>query len=134
MTPGGHVFTYGSLMFPEVWGRVVAGEYVSVPGWIRGYSRYRIRGERHPALLSDPGAERLDGVVYLDVGSQDIAALDRFETAAYQRREVPVELESGERANAWVYVFVDPGWIERAAWDPARFRAEDLAAFLRDYP
>jgi gamma-glutamylcyclotransferase (GGCT)/AIG2-like uncharacterized protein YtfP len=129
----GHVFTYGTLMFGEVWHRVVSGEYEAVRGWIRGYARYRIRGELHPALLQDAEAPPLEGVVYLDVGPDDLAALDRFETAAYRRRRVAVELEGRDRASAWVYVFVDPSWVERTAWDSARFQAEGLAEFLRNH-
>ena len=41
-----HVFTYGTLMIPEVMEAVAGHVPNSVPATARGYAAYRIRGSR----------------------------------------------------------------------------------------
>lgn len=52
-----HLFTYGSLMFENVWRRVVSGRYRSTPATLHGYRRQRVRGEDYPALEALPQDE-----------------------------------------------------------------------------
>jgi hypothetical protein len=95
-TVGGvHLFTYGSLMFPAVWTRVVAGSYRSLPASLPGFRRRRVRGEDYPGLEradvrtagEDPAAMSVDGILYLDVAPADLDLLDEFEGADYRRIE-----------------------------------------------
>ncbi|MGZ5781655.1 MAG: gamma-glutamylcyclotransferase family protein, partial [Burkholderiaceae bacterium] len=67
-----HIFTYGSLMFPQVWQRVVRGQYHSANAIVSGYARYTIVGETYPAIIEQAGAT-VHGVVYFDVDEQDVA-------------------------------------------------------------
>ena len=59
-----HVFCYGSLMFAEVWCRVVQGHYATQPGWICGYQRRRVQGELFPCLIPGADHDRVHGVIY----------------------------------------------------------------------
>jgi len=134
MTPA-NVFTYGSLMYPSVWRRVVRGEYRSLRGEVRGYRRVRVAGASYPALIRAEPREVVAGVVYLDVSAADVARLDHFEAEgeAYSRVPVSVELRGGRPVEAWAYLALHPDRVEPAEWDPARFEAEDLARFLTTY-
>lgn len=130
-----HVFTYGTLMYRPVWRRVTTGEYRSLAGALHGYSRMRVLGERYPALVRATPESTVRGIVYLDVSSADLAALDHFEAEgeAYLRIPVPVELEDGSRAEAWTYLALRPERVEDTPWEPERFEAEDLKYFLDTY-
>lgn len=128
-----HVFTYGSLMFPPVWTRVVTGHHRSVKGTIHGFERRRIVDAAYPALTR--GAGTVDGVLYCDVGAEDLAALDRFELEGedYRRIEIPVVLESGETVTAWTYLYLKTDRIAAERWDPQQFETRDLPRFIGTY-
>ena len=131
--PRVHVFTYGSLMYPLVWERVVAGRYRALPGTVRGFARRRIAGEVYPAMLRASPASAVEGVLYLDLSAGDVAALDHFEGSAYERIEVMVETADGDSYPAWSYLYVDSSRVEEAPWEPGRFAGEDLAYFIDSY-
>ncbi|HVL77420.1 MAG TPA: gamma-glutamylcyclotransferase family protein [Noviherbaspirillum sp.] len=122
-----HIFTYGSLMFSEVWQRVVPGSHASVPARLPGYRRSAIRGVSYPGIAADDSAQ-VDGRLYLDVAAEDLAALDRFEGGEYARVAVSVVLEDGARFEAQAYVYLYPDKLTGAVWDPGHF---DCAHFLR---
>jgi gamma-glutamylcyclotransferase (GGCT)/AIG2-like uncharacterized protein YtfP len=144
-----HVFTYGSLMFPTVWTRVVAGCYRSTAASLAGFRRWRVRGEDYPCLERSEGDggdgghhAPVAGMLYLDVSPGDIAALDAFEGVDYRRIEVPVTVGDGQAGAASVgatllaqtYLFIARARIEPAEWDPAEFERDRLERFLRTYP
>lgn len=118
-----HVFTYGSLMFPQVWERVVRGRYRSARGTLAGFARYAIEGETYPGMVAEAGAQ-VKGVLYFDVGPEDLAALDAFEGIEYRRDKVAVRAESGERVEAHTYVYLLPARFSGAPWNPDEFQME----------
>lgn len=122
-----HIFTYGSLMFPEVWQRIVRGACRSAPATLAGYRRRIVRNVSYPGMVPDPG-ESVPGLLYLDVDLQDVQALDRFEGAEYERRDVQVMLTDGSTMQAQAYVYLHPERLSDLAWQPERF---DVARFLR---
>lgn len=130
-----NIFTYGSLMYRPVWERVVSGAYQAVNGTIRGYARRRIMNEVHPALVHARSGSAVRGVVYLHVSAPDLVALDHFEDEgeAYQRIQVPVELDGGRVLNAWTYLYSRPTCVEDSVWEPEGFEGDDLRRFLETY-
>ena len=50
-----HVFTYGSLMFPEVWRIVVGREFETVDGEVAGYSIFRVDDAEYPGITASDG-------------------------------------------------------------------------------
>ena len=130
-----HVFTYGSLMYPEVWTRVVAGSYQSSPATLRGYARHRLPGEVYPAMVEAGPDASIRGVVHLDVSPADIATLDRFEDEGvhYGRIDVELELEGGVPARAVAYVYLHPDRVAPDLWNQAEFERTGLAEFLGSY-
>ena len=142
-----HVFTYGSLMFPRVWRRVVAGDYRTLAARLPGFRRQRVRGEVFPSLEplaaeEDPLTAAVDGVLYLDVCAADLDALDAFEGSDYRRIEVPLLVSEqipdgpapGKVLVADTYLFVSSHKVEPGAWDPRHFERESMERFLREYP
>lgn len=127
-----HVFTYGSLMFPVVWQRVVQASYRSNEATILGFKRVRVRGEHYPALIIDANALALRGRVYFDVSPDDIARLDHFETNDYMRVSVAVRVD-GNSLAAQAYLALKPDRLEHLDWSAEEFEQHGLEPFLATY-
>jgi gamma-glutamylcyclotransferase (GGCT)/AIG2-like uncharacterized protein YtfP len=127
-----HVFTYGSLMFPQVWQRVVRGEYRFARATAAGYARYAITGETYPGMVGQAGSA-VQGVLYFDVGPQDLAALDAFEGGEYRREEIDVTLDAGETVRASTYIYLLPEKLSESKWLPEVFQMERfIGTYCRD--
>jgi gamma-glutamylcyclotransferase (GGCT)/AIG2-like uncharacterized protein YtfP len=99
-----NVFTYGTLMFPEVWQAVVGRSFATVEGTAAGFEVFRVRDAVFPGIVAAAGARSVPGVVYLDVDKESTARLDRFEDAFYERRAISVDCRDGQRRMAEAYV------------------------------
>src|SRR3954471_19037008 len=99
-----HVFTYGTLMFPEVWRAVVGRQFESVVARAAGYAIFRVRDAVFPGILAAAEGSHVSGVVYLDVDLPTLQRLDAFEDAFYERRAIPVDYDDGRRLKAEAYV------------------------------
>jgi gamma-glutamylcyclotransferase (GGCT)/AIG2-like uncharacterized protein YtfP len=131
-----HVFTYGTLMFPEVWRAVVGRLYAAVQGTAHGYAIYRIREAVFPGIVvaAEPNAVR--GVVYLDVDDVSLARLDLFEDDFYRRESLSIECDDGQQRTAEAYVV--PGErravLSNDAWSGEEFVASGgLEYFIRRF-
>lgn len=128
-----HVFTYGSLMYPQVWERVVSGKYRSDELQISGFQRKSIRGEIYPALVAQSGGAVL-GRVYWHVRENDLVRLDFFEGDAYRRQVIPAAF-GGNTVEAQAYLW-RPSMRARLSdnvWDPEHFEKVGLKPFLHRY-
>jgi gamma-glutamylcyclotransferase (GGCT)/AIG2-like uncharacterized protein YtfP len=127
-----HIFTYGSLMFADVWEKVVRGKYRSGAAVATGHARFAIRGETYPGMVAASGQE-VAGVVYFDVVAEDLAALDAFEGEVYRRDAVTVQLASGETVDADTYIYLDAARLADAPWEPEAFQMQRfLDTYCRD--
>lgn len=124
-----NVFTYGSLMFAEVWQPLVGGRYASEPAVLAGYRRFAVPGATYPGIVAAPGRQ-VPGLLYRDVGPDDLARLDLFEGSEYRRDALPVALADGSMLVAETYVWLDHARLSDVAWLPEAFR---LREFLRAY-
>ena len=123
------LFTYGSLMFPQIWQRVVSGRYACAPATLDDHARYAVRGASYPGMVRQAG-ERVAGVVYFDVDEPDIAALDAFEGSDYLRTVVTARLHNGEAVSVETYLFINRGDLLAQAWEPDNF---SLQGFVDTY-
>lgn len=130
-----HLFTYGSLMFSEVFNRVVRHQYQQTPASVRHFKRTRIRNDSYPVVLPHFAPEPLAGVVYLDISSPDFLRLDKFEGQYYQRQRVQVRSALGHCVAAQIYV-LRPKYRHLASkqpWSPQAFAQDQLKSFLDLY-
>jgi gamma-glutamylcyclotransferase (GGCT)/AIG2-like uncharacterized protein YtfP len=123
------VFTYGSLMFTQVWQRVVRGRYRSEPAIAAEHVRLAIAGVDYPAMVARSGAS-VPGVLYFDVDARDIAALDAFEGADYRRVPLQVATASGATLTAHAYLYLPAQNLSESPWLPQAF---DVARFIGAY-
>ena len=136
--PPRHIFTYGSLMFPEVWQSIVKQDYESQLAWVDGFRRTCILGDNYPVVLPRAGQKNLEGVVYFSVKTQDITRLDRFEGEYYFRRRIrPHILIDGKPKSIEADLYVlKPKYSELATlrpWDPEFFERRELKFFRKKY-
>lgn len=130
-----NLFTYGSLMFEEVWLQLVRRDCVRRPARLYGFTRRQVRGDVYPVVFRSRPSDWVDGVVYFDVGEEDFRRLDAFEGAPYDRQTHTVIVEGGEKHRAEAYVLRETfrHLIGDRSWDPSWFATEGLAAFLDGY-
>lgn len=124
-----HIFTYGSLMFKEVWGALVKGEYTCAPALLEGYARRCVKQEEYPVIFEAP--EWVQGMVYYDVEPYDIARLDAFEGEYYERRSILLN----QCIDAQTYVLKKEFFdiIEDKPWDAEGFAREGIKRFCDSY-
>ena len=128
-----HLFTYGSLMFPQVWTVVVRGDYPPHPARLHGHQRRRIQGETYPAAIAASTTDFIDGQLYLNISPDDMQRLDHFEGDDYAKIEVPVTLSDNRVVTAAVYLYRHPERLATQDWDVAWFEREGIHAFLAQY-
>lgn len=130
-----HLFTYGSLMFPQIWSRVANGAHPHQRATVTGYSRHELPGEVHPAMIASDPHSTVEGVLYANLTPDEIARLDRFEDEGvdYRRITVRAETTDGAVVDAYTYVYMHPARVSALAWDPAEFETRGLQHFLDTY-
>lgn len=130
-----NLFTYGSLMFPEVWLRVAGQSFEQCHGVLKGFAAFEVSGETYPGLAPHPGGQA-SGVVYLDITAEAMARLDTFEGPFYERIKVPVTTDTGKTIHASTYAVVAEHRHEltQCLWDAETFRRHHLTHFLGPRP
>lgn len=128
-----HVFVYGSLMYLPVWQQVVARQYNAQPALLADYQRYCVPGETYPGLKCEAG-QSVKGLVWLDVQADDLARLDRFEGAEYERVDVMVALPNHSQGaglmEAQTYLWKFPNLLEGKVWKAEDFERDGLQRFM----
>ena len=129
------VFTYGSLMFDPVWSRVVAGSYERCEAILQGYDRKAVRGETYPVLIPSSALSQVQGVVYCNVSSADLARLDHFEGEYYFRKTEQIITKEKKAFPAEVYVLKEEYYniISHKEWDPVHFCTTGIHFFLHSF-
>ena len=127
-----HVFTYGSLMFAPVWGKLVTGDYLATKGILPNYARRCVKNEEYPVIFK--ANEKVKGVVYYDVSDEDIKVLDDFEGEFYQRITVDIVTHT-QTIQAEVYALKEAYFaiIDDKPWDERTFATEGIKPFLANY-
>ena len=127
-----HLFTYGSLMFEDVWNRLVKGNYLSQKATLMGYARRSVKEDEYPVIFQ--ANELVEGVVYYDIDEEDMAILDAFEGEYYERTEVELLIKN-EPVQAYVYVLKESYFdiIDPKPWSEALFATEGIKRFLAHY-
>lgn len=132
---GMNLFTYGSLMHPLVWGRLVKRTLPREKAILRGYLRRQVIGEVYPAVIRGEAGSSVRGILYAGVGAAELAVIDAFEGGLYRRVVEEVEMEDGTLRQAFVYVIRDlhRRCLSHEDWDEERFFREAVHLFLERY-
>lgn len=130
-----NVFTYGSLMYPAVWERIVRGQYRHEIAKLKGYTRKNVLGEVYPALVCSATPSQLTGRLYYHVDEEDLRRLDIFEGEFYRRICVRVFCEPSRQIQACCYLWREKYMdkLTHQDWDPKHFQEVGLPRFLTDF-
>ena len=130
-----NVFCYGSLMFSEVWNRIVKGSYPSKLGLVKGYERRKVKGVTYPCLIKNNDRKKVEGVIYFDVDKQDLLKLDQFEGAEYERIGEVAYLKNGGCVEVELYLWRNKylNLVETEQWDVQWFETVGISLFLNRY-
>lgn len=133
--PTSNLFTYGSLMFDEVWIRLVRQSVDSRPAVLTGFRRRAVAGEAYPALVPD-GRAQVEGRLYLGLEPRTVALLDHFEGSDYRRITVQVTGNDRRVYGAYTYLFAarQRHRVLPKDWDVDWFARSRLSGFLAGYP
>jgi len=129
-----NILAYGTLMIPEVMYAVTARKFRFEKAILRGYARFRVKGESYPGIIPVTDA-MTEGIIYLDVDEWSLERLDEFEGDLYQRTPVRVETEEREIRDAETYVIKPEyrGCLSSKKWNVTEFSQKHLKAFLETY-
>ena len=129
-----NIFTYGTLMIPEVMHAVTTREFRNRDAILRGYARFTVKGESYPGIIPVTDAVTR-GIVYFDVDELSLERLDAFEGDLYQRTPILAEIKGGEILNAEAYVIKPQfgGYLSSKEWSAKEFVQKYLKAFLETY-
>ena len=120
------LFVYGTLQFAVVLEAVIGRVPALAPAAVVGWRVAALPGRVYPGLVPAALGARAVGQVLSGLTAGEWAALDAFEGASYERREL--DLDGGGRAFAYVWLDVDH--VAGHDWDPARFAAVELADYV----
>jgi len=128
-----NLFAYGTLMFPEIWERVVGGEFRHVPATVHGFAVYRAAGQLFPVMMAASENDAVAGIVIYDLTAADLATLDDYESDIYERIDVSAVLADGRVERAQAYLLPAPmrHLASRESWTADWFRREAMAAYLK---
>ena len=130
-----NIFTYGSLMYDLVWSRVVAGTYERSEAVLQGYDRKGLQDEVYPVIVPSSPHSQIEGIIYRDVTSSDLARLDKFEGEYYLRKTELVILPDMAELSAEIYVLKEEYFsiISPKDWDPVHFSTTGIHYFMHQY-
>jgi gamma-glutamylcyclotransferase (GGCT)/AIG2-like uncharacterized protein YtfP len=128
-----HLFAYGTLIFPEVWRRVIGRPFESEPAALAGYRVFYACGGTYPVIVHGADDDLVPGVVYFDLDAQDFKRLDEYESTHYERRPVDVRLHNGETISCQAYVLPESRrrFATDRPWRREFFERHELEDYLR---
>jgi len=127
------VFTYGSLMFENVFEGVTGERCQNQRATLKQWSRHALLNKTYPgAVTNRDQLAQIDGVLWLQVSDLALLKLDSFEGCPYCRELVTVLTENGTPQKAWIYRWVDESLI-CGEWDVAKFTQQHQADFLSQH-
>ena len=129
-----NLFAYGTLMFPEVWERVVGGQYRQAPATVRGMRVCRAAGKLYPVMMAGAAEDIARGIVIYDLSAEALAALDGYEATFYERVEVAAVLDGGGGSVSAQAYLLPESYRELASdepWDAKAFQRDAMEDYFR---
>ena len=127
-----NVFTYGTLMIPEILTALTGKSFLSVSAVLEGTIRLTVKGRPYPGIMDKIGTHT-DGRLYRGVDRQSIDILDRFEGMLYERQARLVRTADQQEQYGEVYIVKkdQEHALSRQPWNLQWFKNEWLEAYLR---
>ena len=126
-----NLFTYGTLMFPEVWQRIEVGPSDSVPATLPGFAIFRVRNAVFPGLVRAEPDDQVSGLLYLGLSDEDLFELDAYESDLYERIDAIAATGNGPLdCTAFVIPEANRAALSEEPWDAEWFKKHQLEKYL----
>jgi gamma-glutamylcyclotransferase (GGCT)/AIG2-like uncharacterized protein YtfP len=127
-----HLFTYGTLVFPEVWQRIAVREAAAERASLTGFAIYRVRDAVFPGIVRAEPVNAVAGVLYRDLDENTLFELDAYESDFYCRETVAVVTETGDTVECQAYVVPEKrrDLLTDEPWDAEWFAEHKLEKYL----
>ena len=99
-----NLFAYGTLIFADIWQKVVGHVVESTPAELSGYRVRRVLDDLFPVMLSGTTEDRATGVIYYDLTDRELQLLDHYESHLYERIEVHPVAKDGASVACQAYL------------------------------
>lgn len=130
-----NLFTYGSLMSPDIMEEVSGRQFASFAAVADGFQRFCVRDEPYPGMVAAPGGQ-VEGVVYEDIDPVALERLDIFEGDMYLRQSIKVERRKDNSVLEVMAYIVKPDYrhmLTQAVWSYEKFLEEGKRLFTEQY-
>jgi gamma-glutamylcyclotransferase (GGCT)/AIG2-like uncharacterized protein YtfP len=127
------LFTYGTLMYAEVWERIGLKRCVAQPAILPGYAIYRVCDALFPGIIQAGSDDQVQGVLYHDLEEGILDELDAYESDMYERATVYALNQDSVRIKCQAYVIplANRAALSNDAWDSDWFQQHGLAKYLQ---
>ena len=128
-----NVFSYGTLMVPEVFQSVTCAIPSSEQAILNGYNRYSLIGRVYPAIVLEPKAKVL-GKLYLGVDSSSMRALCSFEDSVYEIVKLKAQrMDKNHSIESLSFVLLEEYYemVSVEPWSLNSFVDDHLDQYLR---
>ena len=126
------LFTYGTLVFPEVWQRIAVREATAERATLAGFAIYRVKNAVFPGIVRAEPTDKVSGVLYSDLDDETLFELDAYESDFYHREEVTAVTGSGKEVACHAYVVPHSrrNMLTNEPWDSKWFAKHKLKSYL----
>lgn len=127
-----NLFTYGTLMFPEVWERIAIGEFPAQEASLPGYAIFRVRDALYPGIVQSDNGSIVTGKIYEGIDEDTLYELDTYESSFYERIVVRAKGINGDDLDCYAYVVPSSRreMLTCEPWDAEHFSRNLLHAYL----
>lgn len=129
-----NLFTYGTLMVPEIMTQVSGSQYLSQKATIFNYVRKTVSGEVYPAIIKQKGGV-VEGMLYFNLSKEAFERLDKFEGPLYERTETKAVCKDGKHVVTYTYV-ITPNFAHQLSddnWNYENFLTNHKNLFQGSY-
>ncbi|MEO2048770.1 MAG: gamma-glutamylcyclotransferase family protein [Pirellulales bacterium] len=127
------LFTYGSLMYAEVWECIGLKRCVAQPAILSGFAIYRVCDSLFPGIIQAGPDDQVQGVLYHDLEVGTLVELDAYESELYERTTVYALNQDSVRIKCQDYVIplANRAALSNDVWDSDWFQQHGLAKYLQ---
>ncbi len=124
-----NIFVYGTLLFPEITGKLTGKLFKTSPAVLHGYKIYLVKGSDYPAIFPEKGASTKGNILF-NLDDSDIEILTFFEGDQYKTEKASI-LQNGKPLDTNVFIWAKAkNELIEQEWNINQFRLKSLHYYL----
>ena len=128
------LFTYGTLMVPEIIQSLLGRQPKAEPAYLNGFERHLVMNANYPGIRPQLNG-CVSGLVYFQISQNELDILNAFEGDMYEVLAVTATLISGESIPTCTYVVKEQfeNLLTDKDWSLEKFNSLHKDNFIREY-